>query len=272
MLISWYTIIQIRSKPQGVFTTYTPIEKQSRRFYELIIEKIKNLIACGQWKQGSAIPPERELAEMFGVSRVPVREALKTLEYVGIIENIRGQGMYVKKTDVAELLKKFNYAISVTAATISDLIEFRIYIEGISCELAAQRRTEEDIQVLKRIMQKMNDQLPLIGDEMDETAINGCRLLSRDFHSAIVRATKNRVFVDVYSSIGSLVNLALNFAIDTKEKYILAIKGHQLILDAIIEGNPEKAKAEMTAHLTRSRENDYTKLVVNAHDPEQPDS
>ena len=72
-------------------------KENGSRYYEIIIDDIKSMILRGELKQGDRVPSERELAEKFNVSRVPIREALKILEYMGIIDSTQGDGTYVAK-------------------------------------------------------------------------------------------------------------------------------------------------------------------------------
>lgn len=85
----------------------------SNKYYETILDWFKSQIMSGELKEGDTIPSERELATRFGVSRVPVREALRILEYIGIVSNT-ADGMTVQKVDIQLLNPKANFATDIT--------------------------------------------------------------------------------------------------------------------------------------------------------------
>ena len=89
----------------------------SNKYYETILDWFKSQIMSGELKEGDTIPSERELATRFGVSRVPVREALRILEYIGIVSNT-ADGMTVQKVDIQLLNPKANFATDITMETI----------------------------------------------------------------------------------------------------------------------------------------------------------
>ena len=81
----------------------------SGRFYEYVIDNIRQMIADGELQAGQKLPSERELAEKFNVSRVPIREALKILEYMGVLDSSPGDGTYVKNTSAQSLVSKMDF-------------------------------------------------------------------------------------------------------------------------------------------------------------------
>ena len=120
----------------------------SGRFYEYVIDNIRQMIADGELQAGQKLPSERELAEKFNVSRVPIREALKILEYMGVLDSSPGDGTYVKNTSAQSLVSKMDFSFDATADTIRDLLELRIVLETFAAYHAAQRRTDEDYDVI----------------------------------------------------------------------------------------------------------------------------
>ena len=115
------------------------------RYYEYVIEGIKDMIARGELKSGEKLPSERELAGRFNVSRVPIREALKILEYMGVLDSSRGDGTYVKNFTMEDSIGKIAFALTATTDALMDLLELRINLETFAAYYAAQRRTDEDI-------------------------------------------------------------------------------------------------------------------------------
>ena len=101
------------------------VNNSGPRHYEVVIDDIKAMILRGELKQGEKIPSERELAERFNVSRVPIREALKILEYMGILDSTQGDGTYVKNYTLEDLIRKLDFAVTTTTDTLRDLLELR---------------------------------------------------------------------------------------------------------------------------------------------------
>lgn len=168
------------------------IDNQPNRYYEKIIDSIRTMMMNGDLTIGGKLPSERELAEMFNVSRVPVREALKVLEFMGVVQNIRGEGMYIQNLDISNLIDKLDFAIETTGDTIEELFELRETLETTAAKLAAQRRTDKDIQKMKAAI-----------DEMEFNIAKGAAVYesSYHFHNAVIKAAKNKVLYRVYESL-----------------------------------------------------------------------
>ena len=102
--------------------------KKTNKYYETILDWFRQQLNSGALKEGDVIPSERELASRFGVSRVPVREAFRILEYIGIISN-EPDGMTVKAVNMQQMNLKADFARDVTMETLENLFEVRIILE-----------------------------------------------------------------------------------------------------------------------------------------------
>ena len=158
----------------------TAAKTASGRYYEYVIDNIKGMIIRGELKQGEKIPSERELAERFNVSRVPIREALKILEYMGILDSTQGDGTYVRNFTVPDLIERMNFAVIGTADTIMDLLELRINLECFAAYHAALRRTDGDIAQFRKALLDMREAKR--DSTLDEETITRLRQLSHRFH------------------------------------------------------------------------------------------
>ena len=156
----------------------------SGRFYEYVIDNIRQMIADGELQAGQKLPSERELAEKFNVSRVPIREALKILEYMGVLDSSPGDGTYVKNTSAQSLVSKMNFSFDATADTIRDLLELRIVLETFAAYHAAQRRTDEDIASIQKLLRDMREAKKV--NDGTEESVQNLRKLSHGFHQALV--------------------------------------------------------------------------------------
>ena len=222
------------------------------RRFERIINRIKALIATGEIKCGEKLPSERDLAEKFNVSRVPIREALKILEYMGVLEYRNGDGLYVQYLSVADVISKIDFALVATEETIFDLLEVRILLETHAAYLASQNRTDEDIAKLHEILHKTREMKRIASH--DENTIDELRLLYHAFHRQIINTTKNKILIAVYESLYEFLDISRQFTIDSTGISYNSILAHESIINKIIEKNAEEARARMAEHLEDVRD------------------
>src|SRR5215472_15074118 len=122
------------------------------RIYAEIVRQIRNLINEGKLKSGDKLPPERDLAERFRVSRASVREALRALESMSLIEIRLGEGTFVRGGSVDSLVEPLALVILAEREAVEDLFEARRLLEPPIAELAARRSTKEEIEEMERIL------------------------------------------------------------------------------------------------------------------------
>src|SRR5919204_1811477 len=126
----------------------------STRIYEEIVRQIKSMIAEGRLKSGDQLPPERDLAEKFVVSRTSVREALRALESLGLVEIRPGEGTFVREASVEALIEPLALLMVSQREAIGELFEARRLLEPSLAALAATRATPEEIQEMERILEE----------------------------------------------------------------------------------------------------------------------
>lgn len=223
---------------------YKPIarasEAQSVRLYEIIIKRIKDMILEGKLKVGDKLPSERELAEMFQVSRVPVREALKIMEFMEVIQYIPGDGVYLKHIDIKELLSKIDFMIETSSDIISDLFEARQAVELKAVELAALRRNEVDLRTMDNILHEMEADIARGGDGIQAAT---------QFHTAISKASKNKVISRINDLLITLTEMSRENSLKKHGQAPMALVFHRQILDKIREQDVEAAQRLMQEHL-----------------------
>ena len=229
------------------------------RYYEHVIDSIKGMIARGELKCGEKIPSERDLAERFNVSRVPIREALKILEYMGILDSSRGDGTYVRNITVEDLIGKMDFAVTATADTLMDLLELRISLETFAAYYAAQRRTDEDIDALRQTIVDMREAKKL--PHMDDAGIQHLRQLSHQFHRCLVHAAHNSVLSSVYENLYELLDISRQFTTNSSGFSYNSILAQEAVFKKIIQKDAEGARQSMQEHLADLRMNLSTKLA-----------
>ena len=203
------------------------------------------MIFRGQLKPGDQIMPERELAQALGVSRPTVREAIKKLVTMGLLEHRQGQGTFVRSTDSQREHNPLAAVIEGHDASLEELLEVRMGLESQAAILAAQRATAEDIQVLERALEAMlvENAAGRLGIEEDVS-----------FHMAIAFATKNPVQVYIMKNFYDLLHFGIreNLQALWEEPASLPIirRQHQGIFAAIKNHDPEAAYQAMKEHIT----------------------
>lgn len=105
--------------------------------FHQVIDNIRNLVLNGNLKVGDKLPLESDLAELYGVSRVPIREALKTLEFLEIIQSVRGDGVYIQNIQAKNLLENIEFAVQDDSDLLRDLFEVKTAIEVKATQFAA---------------------------------------------------------------------------------------------------------------------------------------
>src|SRR5436309_9877041 len=149
-----------------------------------IADQIRQAIVTGRLAEGERLPPERELAEQFGVSRVTVRDALRTLEAMGLIEvkvGARG-GAFVTAPTGSKVAETMSDMMMMSATTPEDIVEARLVVELGTVTLACARATEEDLAGLRRQCE---------GGSAALAAGTYTRELSWDFHARLALAAHN---------------------------------------------------------------------------------
>lgn len=215
---------------------------ERKKVSDEVFEQMKDMISNQVWKEGEKIPSQNELQEIFKVSRVSIREALKKLESSGIIITYQGRGSFVKKFEDADLFGESTleiYRNSVDSKTIRDFMEFRRIIEIESAELAAERATQKDIGKLEVNYQSMINSREDIQKFSD---------YDFEFHEIIAHITGNTILIRCFGVI--LTFLKKDF--DAVVEKVGVSKGsyyHREILNAIRNHQPQMAKALMAEHL-----------------------
>ncbi|MHA4845024.1 FadR/GntR family transcriptional regulator [Flavitalea antarctica] len=211
----------------------TPVDK--------IINKLRQLIVTGKLKPGDRLPAERILAERFGVGRGYVREAILKLEFYGLLKTSPQSGTYVAGISLKIMDNIFTDIINFNKEDFSSLIESRYYMEINAARLAAERRTEDDIILMKDALSEYDQKVKRGKNAVDEDIL---------FHMKIASAGGNKVIESL------LIILIPDVIKNIVEKKLFkarrgerAVAEHHKILDAIIKQKPEIAAKAMANHL-----------------------
>jgi len=220
-----------------------------------IARKLIDYVLSGEVAPGSRMPSERQLALELGVGRSAVREALKSLGLLGLVEVRQGDGTYLRKPDSELLPQVIEWGLLLGEPRTLDLVDARQHLEITVTRLAAERRDKEDLVRLRAGMAAMRKK----GEA--EAFIDG----DIAFHMAVAQAAKNGVLYDVLNSIRSLLKVWITRAISEAGETTTSYKEHVPIFEAIRDGRAADAAEAMglhmqsaTARLRRSIEADST--------------
>ncbi len=213
---------------------------ESKRPYQEVGISLRQMIANQQYHIGDRLPPERELAELLGVSRTVVREALIMLELENLIEVRKGSGVYI--ISLPHLLPASS--CSVNAAGPFELLQARQLLESNIAEFAAMQVTPNNIANMRRALQKESEDLASGEDESGD----------REFHLAIAEATHNSMLVELLKQSwawreNNPMWQKLHTRITDKDYRKEWLHDHQIILSAMIKKDPAAAKQAMWQHL-----------------------
>ncbi|UOF91984.1 FadR family transcriptional regulator [Fodinisporobacter ferrooxydans] len=213
-----------------------------------VVEQLKTLIQQGFYKTGEKLPPEKELAKQFGVSRASIREALSVLSAAQIVEARQGEGSFVQTIDVTRYIPPVAVSILSLPEQTLHLLEVRKILEASAAELAAERATEEDLEQLEAAVHGYLDEIQMgqIGQTND--------LL---FHQVLAMAARNPVLVEMMQRISDLVREGMRYTLEqnmgNEERKHEVYEEHLHILQAIKNRNSEAARQAMITHLDNVR-------------------
>ncbi len=212
---------------------------------EKIISQIRTAILAGKLKPGDILPPEKKLVEQFGVSKQTLRESLRALEHMGLIDVRKGigGGAHIVEVDMQFTKQSLANFLYFKDLTIENLSELRKLIEPHAAAQAAQHISPEDLQTLAHLNDVARENLnKQFLQEMSHNEIN--------FHRVIAQTTENPILI-----------LILDFVEDLLEDFKKVLKpdlafsksvleAHDMIYTAIYDGDPDKASMEMYRHVS----------------------
>jgi len=207
---------------------------------EEIAKQIIKLISTGELQPGQRLPSERELCEQFGASRSSLREALRCLSIVGVLNARVGDGTSVAADGETFLRRIVEWRLITERHDVENLMEVRIALEGVSAANAALRASEEDIGKFQNLLAKMK----LAAKDARKFAI-----LDVEFHLALAKASGNALVFDLVSMIRNHLVRVLPKVLQLPNAMPLSTKEHIAIVAAIERREAEVARAAMHAHL-----------------------
>lgn len=193
---------------------------------DIVFENLRNAILEGDLKAGKRLM-EVQLAEQLGVSRTPIREAIRKLELEGLVVMLPRKGAYVANMSFKDLI---------------DVLEIRASLEGLAAFLAAERRRDEDIEELERVAKEFEK-------SVRETDIDNVLKKDIEFHEKIFLMANNKKLYHLITTLWEQVHRFRVTYVSNYEASLSLVEEHKKILEAIKSGDSELAKKYATEHI-----------------------
>ena len=220
-----------------------PIKKA--RLAEEIADRIRELILDGTLPADKPLPGERQLAARFGVSRGSVRDALRVLETIGLIETRHGQGTFPHELDVDRLVAPLASVLTYRRDLREELLDVRRMFEPAVARVAAARHTEADLADLQRILDAQRRKLTSGGSAIVEDTA---------FHAALARATQNRIVMRIMATLNDLLIESRKLTLRQKGRPARSLEGHEAVVTALRCRDPDGAAHAMHNHIDQIAE------------------
>ena len=209
---------------------------------EQVAVQLASELSTGRWKPGEKLPSEAELRKVFNVGRSTLREALKSLAFIGLIHMRAGGGSYVaeqrSKYMDGPLLAK---GVLNTEKDVNDLCESRLMLETELSGLCAQRATQQDVEAMEKLVREMKE-----AKGQEGTAF---RQLDLAFHLAIAAGSKNEIMAEMLKHLQERLQELITKSLLLPAGMELAYQHHRLVWDAVRQHNPRRARTAMRNHL-----------------------
>lgn len=193
---------------------------------EIVFETLREAIISAVLKPGERLM-EIQMAEEMGVSRTPVREAIRKLELEGFVVMVPRKGAYVAGISIKD---------------IADVFEIRAAMEGLAAGLAAERITEEELEQLERILVK-------IGECVQNNDLEKLIEVDTEFHDTLYKACRNERLVQIVSNLREQIQRARTASLSTPGRSKYALEEHKKIVEAVSERNVELAQMLAREHI-----------------------
>lgn len=218
------------------------IEKQD--LYEEVLGSIMGLISASE--HGDRLPSERELSERLGVSRSTIREAIRSLEFMGVLKVKHGGGVFVDSLGDSSFVRMLEMGILLQDSTVAELVETRLVIEVKVAGLAAMRYNQQNKARLLTIMSEM--------ERLQEDNIKA-QDLDLLFHMELANASHNTVMNYILKTLRTLLKVWIEKAFSHDELRISEIiLEHNAIIESIFARDSRKARVLMERHLESASE------------------
>ena len=218
------------------------------KVYEEVAKQIERLILT-KLQPGDKLPSERELAEMLGVSRSSIRDAIRSLELLGMVEPRQGAGTVVREISADSVVNPLATLLTRQRQSVTELLDFRKMLEPPLAARAATHATAEEVAEMEEILRRQEDKLRRGEVPVEEDA---------EFHYSIAMAAENSVVLKVLDVLMDLLRETRERSLQVEGRPQKSLAGHRRVLSAIKRRDPAAAEAAMRRHIE-----DVEQIVLN---------
>jgi GntR family transcriptional repressor for pyruvate dehydrogenase complex len=206
------------------------------------ILRIKAMIVSGELRPGDRLPPEKELSEALGLSRSSLREAVKALAVIRVLDVRRGDGTYVTSLTPSLLLDAMSFVVDIHQdASVLELFEVRRILEPAAGALAARRVTARDVEHLRALVAEVDETTPA-----DELVANDVV-----FHRYIAERSGNAYLTSLLDTLsGSTLRARVWRGMTEEGAVTRTLTEHRAIVDALEAADPDLVAAQLTVHIS----------------------
>jgi GntR family transcriptional regulator, transcriptional repressor for pyruvate dehydrogenase complex len=210
---------------------------------EEVTQQLLTYLLSGQVAPGTRMPSERTLAERLGVGRSAVREAIKSLSLLGLLDVRQGSGAYLSGGASDLLPKVLEWGLMLGEPAMRDIIELREPLEVTAAGLAAERAGDEEVARLRAVLARMDAAGADVPSYVDADV---------DFHTELARAGGNAVLASLIANVQSLTRVWATRVLEHAGENATSLAMHAPIVEAVAAHDPDAARAAMQAHMTRA--------------------
>ncbi len=208
---------------------------------EKIVQRLLSMIREKRLRPGDKLPPERELAAIMNVSRPSLREALRALSLMGIIEHRQGSGTRVASLEPSRLIEHIDLIFSLEDSTLLDLFQARKILEVGLAGLSAEKITDEELRQIDEVLREGEENVD------DPVAFSNCDI---KFHGLIAKSSGNQILMTFMASVAQLNLYSRRRTGEHADVREHTRTAHRNILDALKRHSPEDARDAMMRHLS----------------------
>ena len=214
---------------------------------QLIQEQLKLYIVENNMKSGDPFPTEHELAKKLGISRTAIREVLKGLETLGVIEVRPGVGRFIREFNYEAVLNGLPYNLEMDIKNFREVLEVRFCLESWFIAKNINKFTKENIAELKEILKKLDFQV--LNDFEEKELVE----THSQFHCALYKNSDNSLLINLIKIFSTIQrNLTLMHRYKTKDRSLF-IHQHKLLLEAIEKKDPNLAQKRLEEHFAEAK-------------------
>ena len=217
--------------------TVTPIKRTS--VSEQVFEQMKSLILSGTWASGDRLPSEKNLADLFGVSRITVRHGIHRLVALGLAETHAGDGTYIMALSPGNHISNLIPTAYLSEDNMRSILEFRMAIEGYTAELAVRKADDNDIKRLELIIAEM---------EQKKEDIENFSEADFMFHYELAVISRNPLIIESYNLVRDLFRSSMRGIVE-KRGSSHGLYSHRAIYSCIVSKDARGCRLAMMQHI-----------------------